>query len=79
MTDSVVSPVRKELASKGSKGISTGITRQWMAQAIDRVMPRRSKALQVTDFIKKGIMIKQIPFASKLHQERCLFSIEWRT
>ena len=28
ITDSVVSPARKEPASKGSKGISTGIAKQ---------------------------------------------------
>ena len=69
MTDSVVSPVRKEPASKGSKGISTGIAKQWMAQAIDKVMPMRSNALQVIDFIKMGMMVKEIPFASKLQKE----------
>jgi len=40
-----------------------------MAQAIDKVMPMRSNALQVIDFMKVWIMAKEIPFATKLQKE----------
>jgi hypothetical protein len=42
-----------------------------MAQAIDKVMPMRSNALQVIVFIKVGMMAKEIPFATKLQKDDC--------
>jgi len=66
ITNSVVSSTQKEPASKGIKGSSAGIARQWMAQAIERVMPIRSNDFHTVAFISEYILDNDDPCASSL-------------